>query len=443
MLFRSIGGIESFEDITGRKKIEEALYWQAGVNSAIAELSKAIMVIPSLKDIANMILEHTLRLTGSMTGFIGTIDPMKGHLRIISASNDIKANSDIDIFSKTYQEYSGSWGWVLRNKRPLIINSPATDPRSYETSLWNVQIKRFLATPSMSSNKLVGLIALANSENDYGEKELEIVERMSSLFAVAIQRIKAEEEIRAALGKEQDLNELKSRFISMVSHEYRTPLTAIVLATELLSEYDEKLTKENKLEQFSRIRQSVKVMNALLDDIIAYNKAELGKVEFYPQYMDIEKFCLNLSREVEMVAKNKSKIDLTVRNGGVLANVDENLVRKILVNLLSNAVKYSPDKSVVEFDVNVKTDEVEFLVRDYGIGMSETTKERLFEPFYRGENVGVISGTGLGLAVVKSSVDIHKGRIYFDSEAGKGTTFVVTIPFYEKSKIAKNIFKRP
>jgi signal transduction histidine kinase len=183
-------------------------------------------------------------------------------------------------------------------------------------------------------------------------------------------------------------------------------------------------------------------MNALLDDIIAYNKAELGKVEFYPQYLDIEKFCLNLTREVEMIAKNKSRIDLTVRNGSILANVDENLVRKILVNLLTNAVKYSTDNSVVEFDVNVKKDEVEFVIRDSGFGMSEDTKERLFEPFFRGDNVGTISGTGLGLAVVKSSVDIHKGRIYFDSEIGKGTTFVITIPFYEKSKITKSIFKK-
>ncbi len=437
-----IGGIESFEDITGRKRIEEALYWQAGVNSAIAELSKAIMVIPSFKDISQMILEHGLRLTGSTTGFIGTIDPVKGYMKITAASNDIKANSEIDIFSKSYQEYTGSWGWALRNKRSLIINSPATDPRSYESNLWNVPVIRFLSTPAMSSNKLTGIIALANAESDYGEKELEIVERMSSLFSVALQRIKAEEEIRAALGKEQELNELKSRFIAMVSHEYRTPLTAIVLATELLSEYDERLTKDNRNEQFTRIRQSVKVMNALLDDIIAYNKAELGKLEFFPQYVDIEKFCLSLANEVEMVGKNKSKIDLTVRNGNILANIDENLVRKILVNLLSNAMKYSPENTVIEFDVNVKKDEVEFVVKDNGYGMSEETRERLFEPFFRGENVGNISGTGLGLAVVKSSVDIHKGRIYFDSEPGKGTTFVVTIPFYEKSKISKSIFKK-
>ncbi len=437
-----IGGIESFEDITGRKRIEEALYWQAGVNSAIAELSKAIMLIPDLNEIASMILEHSLRLTGSRTGFIGYLDPKKGYMNVAAVSLDIKMYSDFDVTAESFHEYAGTWGWVLRNKKAIVVNSPATDPRSYDSSLWNIMLKRIIAAPTMSGNRLVGVVMLANAESDYSDKENEIVERMSSLFAVALQRIRAEEEIRSALGKEQELNELKSRFISMVSHEYRTPLTAIILATELLSDYEDKLTPENKIQHFDRIKQAVKTMNSLLDDIISYNKAELGKTEFNPQYIDVEKLALSITHEVELIAGRKCMLDLTINNGGVLGNIDEKLVRKIVTNLLTNAVKYSHDNSTVEFTVNIKRNEVEFIIRDYGIGMNQETKRRIFEPFFRGRNVGSRSGTGLGLAVVKNSVDLHKGKIYYDSEENKGTTFVVTIPYHENSSLSKSMLKK-
>ena len=437
-----MGGIESFDDITGRKRIEEALYWQAGVNSAVAELSKAIMSLPSMKDICELILEHGVKLTSSVTGFIGLIDPEKGHMTVPAVTKDLEQSSDFNINKKVFQEYSGAWGWTLRNRRAIIINSPATDPRSYESTLWNTSLRRFISAPAISGKKLVGIIALANSNKDYSEHDIEILERLTSLFSVALQRIQAENEIRSALEKEQELNELKSRFISMVSHEYRTPLTAIVLATELLSEYDDRMTKPDKLQYFDRIKRSVATMNTLLDDIISFNKVELNKVDFNPQYIDLEKLCLSITHEMELMAKDKCELDLTINNGDILANIDEKLVRKILINLLSNAIKYSNKNTKVEFIVTATNNEIEFIIKDSGIGMSEETKAKLFDPFFRGKNVGNISGTGLGLAIVQNSVEIHQGTLHYESELNQGTTFVITIPYYQKSKISKAMFKR-
>lgn len=437
-----IGGIESFDDITGRKRIEEALYWQAGVNSAVAELSKAIMSIASLNEISALILEHAQKLTGSSTGFIGHLDKDNGHMKIAAITEDIQKKSRKNLYDETFREYNGSWGWVLRHKRALMINSPATDPKSYGSNLWDIPVNRFIGAPSISGNKQVGIMALANSDRDYTEQDLEIIERLASLFAIALQRIQAENEIRAALGKEQELNEMKSQFISMVSHEYRTPLTAIVLSTELLSEYDEQITKDDKLKYFDRIRRSVATMNTLLDDIISFNKVELGKVEFNPQYIDIEQLCTSIIHEMELMANEKCQLEMTIKNGNILANLDEKLIRKILVNLISNAIKYSLKGSTVEFRIECRPSEIEFIVKDRGIGMSQKTQDNLFEPFYRGRNVGNISGTGLGLAIVKNSVEMHNGTLEYTSEINVGTTFVITIPYSQQMKIPKKAFKK-
>jgi len=248
---------------------------------------------------------------------------------------------------------------------------------------------------------------------------------------IAIARAKASEEMRKAMEKEKELNELKSRFVTMVSHEYRTPLSTILFSAGLLEKYGFQWSEEKKQTHLQRIQTAVIQMRALLEDVLLIGKAEAEQIKFKPELMDLEKFCREIVEEEQERALNQRIITLKMTDLG-LSKVwmDEKLLRHILSNLLSNAVKYSPTDSVVELELACLDDDSAacFRIKDRGIGIPVADKERLFEMFHRGKNVGNIPGTGLGLAIVKRAVDLHEGEMTVESEEGVGTTFLVRLP---------------
>ena len=243
------------------------------------------------------------------------------------------------------------------------------------------------------------------------------------------ERKQAEAEIRKALAKERELNELKSRFVSMASHEFRTPLSTILSSSELLEYYSDNWPKEKKLAHLHRIQTAVKNMSQLLNDVLIIGKAEAGKLTFNPEPLDLCQFChelvedLSLNKEVE-----NNKINFVISGGCKIAALDEKLLRHILTNLLSNAIKYSPSGSTVKFELVYQDDEAIFQIQDVGIGIPSADLVHLFESFHRATNVGNISGTGLGLAIAKKCVELHRGAIAVKSEVDVGTTFEVRIP---------------
>lgn len=241
------------------------------------------------------------------------------------------------------------------------------------------------------------------------------------------ERKQAEEDIRNALTKEKELNELKSSFVSMTSHEFRTPLTTILSSAELLQNYSHKMSEEKKLQHLGRIQASVKNMIHLLNDVLLIGKAEAGKLDFKPIPLNLVKFCYELVEEIEL-STNTHTIVFCHQGDCTNACMDEKLLRHILSNLLSNAIKYSPSGTTVHFDLVGKEGEAIFRVQDSGIGIPVVDQAKLFDQFHRASNVGTISGTGLGLAIVKKSVDLHGGKIGIVSEVGVGTTFTLTIP---------------
>ncbi len=431
-----IGGIESFEDITDRKRIESALFWEASANSAFAELSKLIISAESLVQITDLTLNHGLSLTASRSGFIGVYNRENGMMNIISFN--VSGGQSIDNLDTNKPKLSGDMlDWLAANRRTVLINDSSEGRWSEMIQDSGMQIDRIIFSPAMFGEEMLGQIAIANSYNEYNDHDVEVAERLASLLAVAIQRMRAQNEMQLALDKEHELNEMKSSFISMVSHEYRTPLQAIVMSTQLLSDYGEKLNEESRLKYFEIISKSVKTMDTLLEDIITYNSIEGGKVDFLPTNIDVEKFCLNFAYEMQYFAKDKCKIDLTVNNGNCIASMDEKIIRQALTNIISNAIKYSKDGDTVELVVNVFDNEIEFVVRDFGIGIHEDDQRRIFEPFFRGKNVGASSGTGLGLAIARNTINSHGGSISFESKPGAGTAFFVRIPFFESVKISK------
>jgi len=246
------------------------------------------------------------------------------------------------------------------------------------------------------------------------------------------ERKQAEEDIHDALEKQKELNYLKSRFVSMTSHEFRTPLSAILSSVQLLKYYGEKLPPEERRDLMEGMESAVKRMTDMLDDVLVIGKAESDRLEFRPAPLALRVFCERVVGDVRRIAQVSQgpRHEIEFRMSGDEADValDKQLLQHILGNLLSNAVKYSPHGGKVLFDVACRQHEIEFSVADHGIGMPADDVPRLFETFFRASNVGNISGTGLGLAIVKRSVDLHGGAIKVNSKLGEGTCFVVTLP---------------
>ncbi len=236
-----------------------------------------------------------------------------------------------------------------------------------------------------------------------------------------------EAELRSALEKEKELSLLKSSFVAMASHEFRTPLTTILSSAEILECYSHKYTETKKLEFLQRIQVAVKHMTGLLSDVLLIGKAEAGKLGFNPSFLNLEQYCHKLVEEVQLTTHTHT-IVFNSQGEYVDAYMDEKLLLHIFSNLLSNAIKYSPQGGTIRFDLIYKLEEAIFQIQDEGIGIPKIDQAQLFNSFQRGSNVGNISGTGLGLAIVKKSVDLHGGQIQIESEINIGTVFIITLP---------------
>jgi PAS domain S-box-containing protein len=245
-------------------------------------------------------------------------------------------------------------------------------------------------------------------------------------------RKQAEAEILKTLDKERELNDLKSRFISMTSHEFRTPLTTIQSSFDIIRLFNPDETERQEL--FDQIQSAIAHMVRLMEDVLFIGRAEAGQLNFLPTYMDLEQFCQEVASEVTLSVGQKHTIMFACQCQGDSASLegymDGKLLRQILTNLLSNAIKYSPIGSLVNFELTCTADQAIFVIQDSGIGISKKDQTRLFEFFYRASNSDTIPGTGIGLAIVKKCVDLHDGAIALESDLGKGTTITVTLPFH-------------
>ncbi|MFO0611461.1 MAG: DAHL domain-containing protein [Polyangiaceae bacterium] len=245
--------------------------------------------------------------------------------------------------------------------------------------------------------------------------------RLARKLATANVRLRREKE------RERELADLKNRFVSMTSHEFRTPLSVILSSAELLEAYGDQWSASKKADHLTRIRDAVRGMTRLLDGVLVIGRADANRLVCSPSRLDLERYCNELVDAVEPTLSPKHNLDLRLV-GLREVSLDEKLLNHILTNLLSNAVKYSPDGGTIRFEATCEPDRVRFIVEDEGIGVSKEDVPHLFESFHRGSNVGHIPGTGLGLAVVRRSVDAHGGTLDVHSEEGRGTTFEVVIP---------------
>ncbi len=256
--------------------------------------------------------------------------------------------------------------------------------------------------------------------------ELETVNKL--LQEEILKQIEAEKKVKEALEKEKELNYLKTKFISIASHEFRTPLTTVLSSTELLERYGRTWETEKYKKQIERIKKSVNYLTHLMDDVLIISRTDSGKATFNPKPIEFKKFCHSVVDEMRILLTEKQELEFSYSVDKNILFVDEKLLRHILNNVLSNAIKYSIDGGKILFGVTLFSNELQFIISDSGIGIPEEDQANLFEPFNRGKNVKDIHGTGLGMSIVKRSVELHKGTISFESKVGIGTTFNIKIP---------------
>jgi PAS domain S-box-containing protein len=242
--------------------------------------------------------------------------------------------------------------------------------------------------------------------------------------------VHAEEEMQKALAKERELNELKSRFVSMASHEFRTPLTAIRSSIELLGIYTEKVDPEIQpklTKHFDKIVRETKRLTSLMNDILILGRAEAGKTPFLPEKTNLENLCLEII-ELFQQGQDDDCIEFHFKSTNKYFHLDPELITHVISNLVSNAIKYSKRSRKPILWIDEVDQYLIIRVTDFGIGIPKDEQERLFQSFFRARNATNIQGTGLGLVIVKQMVELHKGEIFVESELGEGSTFTVKIP---------------
>lgn len=237
-----------------------------------------------------------------------------------------------------------------------------------------------------------------------------------------------EKETSNSFVKEKKINDIESRLLSTSSHEFRTPLTTILIASEVLVMVGRSWSEQRYLEQIIKIQNAVTYMTGLLDDLLLINRTDREVWKFNPSLINLHDLCQKMLEEASDQATPMHKINYEYLPAFRHAIVDEKLLQHIITNLLSNAVKYSPNGGQINFKVVQSFSNLEFVITDHGIGIPEQDRENLFETFYRCKNSTKIKGTGLGLAIVKRSVEAHGGEIKFESKLNEGSTFTVSIP---------------
>lgn len=244
---------------------------------------------------------------------------------------------------------------------------------------------------------------------------------------ISIQKL-AETSLRQALAKEKELNDLKTRFVSMASHEFRTPLASILALVETLSAYRHKLSDEQIDTRFDKIKGQINHLKDIMEDVLMLARMQARRVEFNPVWLDLDSLLRNVIDEFENRPDINQRIEYKVSEGKRDVMLDPKLMRQIISNLMSNAIKYSGRGEVISLSLEYTNTEVILSVNDEGIGIPEDDLPYLFEPFHRAKNVGMISGTGLGLVIARESVELHSGSIQVQSQVGVGTTFFIHIP---------------
>lgn len=269
----------------------------------------------------------------------------------------------------------------------------------------------------------------ANREIQKLNAELEErVKRRTRELDAAVKKIEqSQSEVLRALEKERELNDMKSKFVTIASHEFRTPLATILSSASLIGRYVNTEEDEKRQKHVLRIKSAVNNLTEILNDFLSLGKMEEGQIHVVPVLTDLPQFCVSVMEHIKGIAKEGQNL-LFQFEGNKYVWVDNQLLRNILLNLLSNATKYSEPNKVIKLVASTNDNQIKIQVKDQGIGIPEADREHIFDRFFRAHNAGNVQGTGLGLNIVKRYVDLMGGTVTFETRTGKGTTFELILP---------------
>jgi signal transduction histidine kinase len=320
-------------------------------------------------------------------------------------------------------------GWTTSCDRLLIAKNGRQIP-----------IEDTVAPINDENNKIIGAVYVFRDIS--ARQQTEALEKERIRLETEIkERSLAEAEIRRSLELEKELSELKSRLITTISHEFRTPMSVILSSSELLQVYGDGWQEGKKQTHFNRIETAIEYMTALVEDIMLVGEAQSGKLRFNPTPVELVGFCTQLIEEMNSTKSDRHHIQWICDRQAIAVILDPKLLRQILKNLLSNAIKYSPNGGEIKLELtcnlsnppslptqNAPSLLAIFRIQDPGIGIPKAEAQHLFESFQRATNVGTIRGTGLGLSIVQKCVQLHGGQVELESELGIGTTVTVKLP---------------
>ena len=350
---------------------------------------------------------------------------------ILRSSNDaiLLLERDGNILQAN-QSFCAIFGWNKKEVAGKRFSDAArvSETSQFQQTLQRVRDERIYQRIELTVHKPNGHpfeveAALSPVMNNRG-KHQEIVCNLRDITA----RKQIEAELRSALEKEKELNELKSAFTSMISHEFRTPLSIIKVSTEILTNFGDRIDDQKKEEKLHVIDQQIGRLTKLMDDFLLMGRGEKVGFSFEPTHVDLVAACQIVIEEIEMAYHKDRLVDFQYDEACHQGFVDRYLFQHVLQNLLSNAFKYSPSQGTITIRLTCTQEATTLFVKDEGIGMPEEFRKNLFKSFHRAKNVTTIEGTGLGLAITKRAVDTHGGTITVDSAEGKGTSVTVTLP---------------
>jgi len=377
--------------------------------------------------------EHSTLSLESEAGFKALFEYATVGILVISAEGRIElANPCIEkLFGYKKAELIGQLVEILIpeafrhnhvHHRDGYFNRPKARPMGYGLSLFarkkdgfEFPVEISLGHYQLDDQEMAVAFVTDITENKRSQEELEARVKERTL------------ELTQSLEREKELSDMKTRFVSMASHEFRTPLSAILSSLSLIDSYSKEEHQEKRKKHIDRIKSSVKNLTSILNDFLMLDKAEQGKLEINKELFDLAEFAGDIIEELNGILKAGQKI-IFEQVGERKIFQDKKILRNIFLNLLSNAIKYSPEDKIIRFTIEINHNIVSVQVIDEGIGIPKKEQQNLFGKFYRASNVNNIQGTGLGLNIVKRYVELLDGIVSFTSKQGLGTTFIVKFP---------------
>ncbi len=468
-ILRVVG--ELISNVLERDKVEQALERELDLNTALSQLSEALLSTLSLEGMARLVLRKAMQLTQSPIGLVSIVDSGNGVQRFYQEALSPELGCGRDSMELEAHVDSGVFEWVMGRKKSFLTNNLPEDPRGKGMPEDHPRIISLAAVPSLVEDTLIGQIVVANNPAGYGDPARQALERLAVLFAIAMRRGMAEEEVAALnrqleqkvldrtkelLQKTEDLEQanvklteldrMKSSFLSSVSHELRTPLTSVQGFARLITRDFSRLFQEEKMqggkcaEKGQRILQNLKViesesmrLTSLINDVLDISKIEAGSMSWNDTLLHVEDVLRQAVASVNNLFSGKRHLllEVDIASNLPLVFMDRDRLLQVCLNLLDNAVKFTAEGSVRLKAVKLTGDFVRIEITDTGAGIPENELENIFDKFHQIQKDDTLKdkpkGTGLGLAICRQIVEHYGGKIGVTSTVGLGSTFYVEL----------------